>query len=199
MALKKKVEILQTDLGLYKGTSLWDLKLKDFSRRIQEESWIETFHLTRQWPATIRVNVVASPAYFVYLNNKGEFFPVMGNGEMLDPVNAGEIPDVPLVQDTDFQKSRELRVKLISILKDIPLRGTFSRAQISEINYDKKTGFSFTLVREGLIVKIGEDQVRKKSLRVSEVMDYLEAKKFQARVIDANLSQKVLVRLRKEP
>lgn len=199
LALKRKVETLQIDLSLHKGQSLWDLKLKDFSTRIQQESWIESFHITRIWPSGIRVQVTASPAYFVYLNKHGEFYPVMGNGEMLDPVGAGEIPDVPLVQDTDFQKSRDLRLKLIAILKDIPVRGSFSRAQISEIHYDKKSGFSFTLVREGLIVKIGEDQVRKKSLRVSEVLDYLEAKKFQARVIDANLSQKVLVRLRKEP
>lgn len=199
LALKKDVESLENDLSQYRGQSLWDLKLREFSKRIQQESWIESFHITRQWPSGIQVLVAASPVYFVFLNQRGEFFPVMANGEMLGAVSAGESPDVPLVQDAEFQKSRELRLKLIRMLKDIPLRGSFSRGQISEVQYDLKSGFSFTLVREGLVVKIGEDQVRKKSLRVSEVLDYLEAKKFQARVIDANLSQKVLVRLRKEP
>ncbi len=55
-----------------------------------------------------------------------------------------------------------------------------------------------TLIRTGVRVKIGEDQVALKAARVSQVVDYLDAKQFDARVIDANLSKKVLVRLRKD-
>ena len=55
------------------------------------------------------------------------------------------------------------------------------------------------MTQSGLRVKVGEDRVRTKSFRISQVLDYLDSRKFQARVIDANLSQKVLVRLRKEP
>lgn len=198
LALKNRVEILQKDLSAYKGQSLWHIKLKEFKVRIQDEKWIESYRVVRQWPSTLEVQVTASPVYFVFMNAKGEFFPVMENGEMLEAVEAGDSPDVPIVRDQVFQKDSELRMKLIRLLKDIPLRGSFSRSQISEIHLDKN-GFSFTLIRDGLVVKIGEEQVRTKSLRVSKVLDYLENKKFQARVIDANLSQKVLVRLRKEP
>ena len=55
------------------------------------------------------------------------------------------------------------------------------------------------LLQNGLQIKIGDEHVRTKSFRISKVLDYLDSKKFQARVIDANLSQKVLVRLRKDP
>jgi cell division protein FtsQ len=50
-----------------------------------------------------------------------------------------------------------------------------------------------------LRVKLGNENFESKSLRVSQVIDYIENKQIEARVIDANLSQKVLVRLRKEP
>ena len=43
--------------------------------------------------------------------------------------------------------------------------------------------------------KYGEDQFEIKSSRVSQVIDYLENRDLKARVIDANLSKKVLVRL----
>ncbi len=56
-----------------------------------------------------------------------------------------------------------------------------------------------TMIKTGIQVKMGEDQVSLKSARVAQVVDYLETRQFDARVIDANLSKKVLVRLRKDP
>ena len=38
-----------------------------------------------------------------------------------------------------------------------------------------------------------------KAQRVSQVLEYMETRQLEARVIDANLSKKVLVRLRKDP
>jgi cell division protein FtsQ len=38
-----------------------------------------------------------------------------------------------------------------------------------------------------------------KAARVAQVIEYMETRQLEARVIDANLSKKVLVRLRKDP
>ena len=46
---------------------------------------------------------------------------------------------------------------------------------------------------------MGDDQFIVKGARVNQVLEYLESNEFKARVIDATLSQKVLVRLRKGP
>ena len=51
----------------------------------------------------------------------------------------------------------------------------------------------------GMRVNLGDDEVLKKSLRVSQVLNYVDEHQLDARVIDANLSKKVLVRLRKGP
>lgn len=199
LSLKSKVADAAKKLETYRGQSLWHLKLKEINQILDQEKWVDTFRISRQWPAKLQINITPSPVYFVYMNNKGEFFPVIKGGLILESVGAMEWPDVPITRNSEFVKSEALRTKAIRLLRDIPLQGSFSRAQISELHHDEKNGFSFTLMRDGLVVKMGEEQVRTKSLRVSQVIEYLESKKFQARVIDANLSQKVLVRLRKDP
>lgn len=198
-ALKKSVEKLDQQLELLRGQPIWDLKLQEISAQFKGEKWIQSFHITRRWPSTLQLSVKPQTLYFVYMNHQGQILPVMENGYFLEALNAGDSPDLPIAVGNIFEKSIEVRLKAIHILQQIPLLGTFSRQTISEIHYDAQSGFSFMLVQNGLRIKIGEDKVRVKSLRVSKVLDYLEVKKFQARVIDANLSQKVLVRLRKDP
>jgi cell division protein FtsQ len=198
-ALKKSVEKLDQQLEALRGQPLWGLKLQEISTALEQEKWIQSFHITRRWPATLQLTVKPQTLYFVYMNTQGQILPVMENGFFLDALKAGDSPDLPIAIGSDFDKSAEIRLKAIEILKQIPSHGSFSRQTISEIHHEVRGGFSFMLVDNGLKIKIGEDKVRTKSFRISKVLDYLTAKKFQARVIDANLSQKVLVRLRKDP
>ena len=198
-ALKKSVERLDQQLELLRGQPLWSLKLSEVSAQLGSEKWIHSFHITRRWPATLQLTVKPEAFYFVYMNKEAQILPVMENGYFLDALKPGEAPDLPIAVGNDFEKSFEVRTKAIEILKQIPMHGTFSRQTISEIHHDMKGGFSFMLLQNGLRIKIGEERVRTKSFRISKVLDYLDSKKFQARVIDANLSQKVLVRLRKDP
>jgi cell division protein FtsQ len=198
-ALRKSVERLNTQLEAMRGQPLWSLNLKLVSQTLADEKWVQAFHITRRWPTTLQVTVKPQDLEYVYINSQGQILPVMENGFFLDPLKAGDSPDLPIAVGSEFEKSQDVRVKAVEILKQIPLHGSFSRATISEIQHDPKNGFSFSLVQSGLRVQLGEEKVHAKSFRVSKVLDYLENKKFQARVIDANLSQKVLVRLRKDP
>ncbi len=198
-ALRKPLQKLDQQLETWRGQSLWSLDLEKISTELRKEEWIQSFHIVRHWPSGLQLTVNPERIYFVYLSNKGQIFPVMGNGSFLDVLDVGQSPDLPIATESEFEKSKEIRLKAIEVLKQIPYQGAFSQQTISEIHYDPRSGFSFSLVQGDLRVKMGEDKIRTKSFRVSKVIDYLETKKFQARVIDANLSQKVLVRLRKGP
>lgn len=198
-AFRKSVQKLNEKLERLRGQSLWEIELQKISNELAAEKWIKSFHLTRRWPSTLQVTVQSQSLFFVYMNSQGKVWPVMESGDFLDPLNAGESPDLPIAVNSIFEKSFEVRKKAIENLKQIPSQGTFSRQTISEIHYSARDGFSFMLMQNGLQIKMGEDKIRAKSFRISKVLDYLENKKFQARVIDANLSQKVLVRLRKDP
>jgi cell division protein FtsQ len=81
--------------------------------------------------------------------------------------------------------------------QEIPPEGSFSQKKISEIFYDKKEGFWVQMVDQGLQVKLGEGQVSLKSARVGQVLDYVKSHDIKPRLIDANLSKKVILKLEK--
>ena len=116
----------------------------------------------------------------------------------MEPVLTGHLPDVPVFVGDTFQKRTDILVKAMVILEQVPAEGLFSRKNIAEIHFDSTKGLVFQTVEPSLEVHLGEDQVGIKSARVNQVIDYIRNRNLQARVIDANLTKKVLVRLRKD-
>ena len=197
--LKPQVELVEKAIEASRGQSLWQIDLAKLQKQIQELSWVENVSLVRQWPVTLKIKIKPLDVKLLLLTRKGEFFPVVRHGEVLNPIEIKNVPDAMILRGEAFQKNLELRKKAVNILENIPIEGTFSRAQISEMTYKEKEGFWVTLIRSGVEVRLGEELVPLKSARVSQVLDYLKSHQFEARVIDADLSQKVLVRLRKDP
>ncbi|MFS4458273.1 cell division protein FtsQ/DivIB [Bdellovibrio sp. HCB2-146] len=197
--LKPLVEQLQTSLKPYEGVSLWNINLKTVVRTVKGNEWVNRVALKRAWPTTLQVHVQAHEVKLLYLGKNGKLLPVIGDGTFLDPVEAPQAPDVAVLDGEVFTKQSALRKKAVDVIEELPAEGSFSRKTVSEIRYDSKEGFWMTLIKTGIQVKIGEDQVALKAARVGKVVDYLESRQFDARVIDANLSKKVLVRLRKDP
>ncbi|UYL09955.1 FtsQ-type POTRA domain-containing protein [Bdellovibrio sp. SKB1291214] len=197
--LKPNVDALEAALAKYKGESLWNIKLRSVNKELQKQEWIEGVQISRQWPTTLSLRVRPYEVKLLYMGKAGKLVPIIKSGDFLDPIEAKEAPDLAILDGDAFAKKKDLRKKAVDVIEQIPTNGSFSRKTISEVRYDNKEGFWMTLIKTGTQVKIGEDQVALKAARVSRVVDYLETKQFDARVIDADLSKKVLVRLRKDP
>jgi len=197
--LKPSVLNLEEQLLRFKGESLWEISLRKVSDLIENKEWVRSVHVSRSWPSTLKVTVKAHEVKMLYIGQQQQLYPVVEDGRLLSPVSSELAPDVVLLDGDKFYRRPELRKRAVEVLNEIPSEGAFSRPQISEVRYDQKEGFWFTLVRSGIEVKMGEDQVAIKAARVSQVLDYLQQRQIDARVIDANLSKKVLVRLRKAP
>lgn len=181
------------------GTSLWSLDLQKVAGELAKEKWIERHQITRRWPATMRVEVQAHEVQFLFLSKDGSMHPIVKDGSYLPIVTAQTAPNVAILHGQVFEKNSEMRKKAVQVLNKIPNDGKFSSKTIAEIQYDSKDGFWATLVQSGIKVKMGEDRIDLKSKRVSQVLEYLEHRQLEVRVIDADLSKKVLVRLRKGP
>jgi len=199
LRLKDEISRIHKHFESLKGQNIYDLNLKIIHSNLDEELWIQSFRIHRKWPSSVQIYLKPEMIYFSILTSLGELRPVIQSGQMLPATRVNNVPDVPLVRQSEFLKEESLRTRLIQLLKDIPVRGEFSRDHISEVQFDESNGFTLTMTRDNLKVHLGEKQIRKKSLQVKQVIQYLDSKKIQARVIDANLSQKVLVRLRKDP
>lgn len=193
------VKALEEKLVQLRGTSLWSLDLEKLSNEVSQLKWVEQFHLVRVWPSTLRLKISPQKILLLYKGERGELRPLTASGELLDPISASEAPDVTVLTGESFAKKKKLREEALEVIKKVPKVGSFSRQTIAELSYDPHEGFWMNLTQPRVLIKMGEGDIPVKSLRVSQVVDYLENQQLEARVIDANLPQKVLVRLRKDP
>ena len=193
--LKPLVDQLDRRLEAERGRSLWRLDAGKLSREIGNLNWVEGHSLARTWPRGLVVKIKPRPVKALYLTKENIFIPVIREGQMLDPVDPKLAPDVVILDGEAFRKREDLRRKAVSMMDEIPESGTFSRKTISEIRWSNKDGFMMRMVRTGLEVKIGDDHMALKAARVSQVIDYLNARNLSAQSLDANLSKKVLVKL----
>lgn len=197
--LKPLVKNLDQSLEENRGQSLWKIEMKKLSSEISNLPWVQEATISRRWPSKLRVSVLAKEIRLLLMTSNGTYSPIESNGAQLPAVELKQIPDVAILQGENFEKNPELRKKAVNILNEIPREGAFSHKTISEIHYDEKDGFWMTLIKDGIRVKMGRDQIAMKSVRVGQVLEYVDSRKMDARVIDANLSKKVLVKLRKDP
>lgn len=193
------VKALEEKMGRFRGASLWSLDLEKLSNEVSQLKWVESSHLVRVWPSTLRLKISPQKILLLYKGERGDLRPLTANGEFLDPIPASEAPDVTVLTGESFAKKKKLREEALEVIKKIPKVGSFSRQTIAELSYDPREGFWMNLIQPRVHIKMGEGDIPMKSLRISQVVDYLENQQLEARVIDANLPQKVLVRLRKDP
>jgi len=190
---------LDQKLEKYRGQSLWDLDISKISSQIHSLHWIENLSIARSWPTRLSVRISPKDVKLLYLSKSGEMRPVVEDGSFLNSVTTKTAPDVTLLEGEIFEKNLEMRQKAVKAISEVPNEGKFSQKNISQLHFDPKEGFWATLVQTGVKVKMGEENIPLKAARISQVLEYMESRTLEARVIDANLSKKVLVRLRKDP
>lgn len=200
---KPYLDKLNEQLSEYKGQSLWRFSLSQVSNKLKMQRWIRDFRISRSWPSELIIEIEPYVLSYLYADAnqlaKGVVVPVTVDGEMLAPVETSQAPGLALLKGEVFVKDKEKRQKAIELLKSLPEEGKLSHKIISEVGFDKKEGYWVSVIENDVKIKLGDDQFAVKSSRVSQVLDYLEKRDLKARVIDANLSKKVLVRLQQTP
>lgn len=187
-------------LSKHKGSSLFHLDLALLKTQILKDSWVEQVHLTRRWPQSIQVEIHSKKIPFILIEKDRYARPVLEDGTLLERVPLERAPQAVVLVGSDFQSEIELRKKAIAVLGEIPREvGALVQSKISEVRFDEKDGFWLTLVGGGTEVRLGHDQFALRAARASQVLNYLQDREMNARVIDADLSKKVVVRLRKGP
>lgn len=200
---KPYLDKLNIELSAYKGQSLWRLSLSDVSQKLKTKSWIKEFRISRSWPNGIDVEIQPKTLSLLYVDQArlalGFVRPVTDDGALLPEVDTTQAPPLAMLKGEIFVKDSAKRRTAIELLKSLPEEGKLSHKIITEIGFDKKDGYWVEVAKSNIKIKLGEEQFAVKSARVSQVMDYLEKRDLKARVIDANLSKKVLVRLQQSP
>ena len=203
-----KVGELQTRLDMIKGISLWRAPLSQVSQSLKEEKWIKNFQISRAWPSGIILTIDPDPVAILVLSQEGvnpvvsegsAIRPITESGQLLTKIKTSSSPNAIVTHDAVFLSNQKVREGAIEVIKSLPENGSMSAAHVSEIGFDKKEGYWIKLLKSETKINFGEMQFEIKSARISQVIDYLESRNLKARVIDANLSKKVLVRLQQSP
>ena len=194
-----KVQQLQKRLDKLKGISLWKAPMSQISESLKDEKWIKEFQLSRAWPAGVRLTIQPDEVALLVINETSQLKPITKSGKILEKINSSTAPGVIVTHDSSFLIDQKVRDGGLGVIAALPGSGAMSAAQVSEIGYDKKEGYWIKLLHSEIKVNFGEEQFELKSARISQVVDYLESRNLKARVIDANLSKKVLVRLQQNP
>lgn len=203
-----KVKELQIKLNSIKGIPLWRAPLSQVSQSLKEEKWIKKFQISRAWPSGIVLVVEPDDVAILVTSQEGlsvsatggaTIRPITKSGEVLEKIKSDSSPNAIVTQDAIFLRNQKVRSGAIDVINSLPETGSMSAAHVSEIGYDKKEGYWIRLLKSETKVNFGEEQFEIKSARISQVINYLESRNLKARVIDANLSKKVLVRLQQNP
>lgn len=198
-AEKSLLERLDAILADYQGKRIWEIDLTRMRSSIARDEWVKDVLISRTLPNQLRVLVRPKTAALVYVNKQNQFLPVVEDGALLSPVAAAALPDVPLLRGEIFLKEPGRRSEAVKLVQALAERGPMGVANISEIGWSGEDGFTLTLIQPKVEVRLGDERVDLKAMRVAQVLNYLTANNLKGRVIDASFSKKVLVRLRKGP
>lgn len=194
---------LQATVQPLAGKKIWEIDMSQLRAAIAGDEWVKDVLISRTFPSAMKIRVTQKNPILVLVNGKGEFSPITEEGEVLRPLKAGSLPDVPILRSEGLGKEKDeaerRRLQIVSFVMALPSKGVLTRKNISEISWNHEDGINLTVIQPRVEVKLGDDRPELKILRVTQVLNYLAQHQLKERVIDASFSKKVLVRLRKGP
>ena len=199
IAETKMKERLNAQLAHLKGKRIWEIDLSKMRASLARDEWVKDIAIARRLPNEVRVSVRPKSAALVLVSKQGEFIPITDDSELLSALPSGQLPDVPILRGEIFAKDRARRDRAVKLALALSEDGPLGRHNVSEISWTNEEGYVLTLIQPKVEVKLGEERVDLKTMRVAQVLNYLSANNLRGRVIDASFSKKVLVRLRKGP
>lgn len=184
----------------YIGQFFWEVKLEALLKAAESDKRVRQAHIVRHFPNEIVVRIEPHDTVAHYLDKKGLLHPIAADGSLLPALRGSEVPDRPIVRGKEVYEDEQLRSKVVQLLKELPIKGSFSQKSVSELHYSKKEGFEWFLSYSGLVIRTGDEATLGNRIqRVEQVLNYLDQQRVRGRVIDARFSKKVVVKPRNQP
>jgi len=187
--------------GLSVGMPIFSVDLREVVRRLEEEPWIDRVKANRRLPHTVIISLtrhepqlILSAGKFYYLGSRGEVFKeVEGGKDSRDfPVLTGLSRDEI---EQDPPRAREIFQQALSLLSAYNAETASQSLGLSEIHYDKATGFSLYPEREHFRVLVGFDPFAAKLKRLGRALEKLKKMNQSFAAIDLNYEGRVILTL----
>ena len=183
----------------YKGLSLWRVSLVEVQKKLSLYPFIKQVQVQKSWPHSLEISYSLPSLKAIHQVGAGQFKLLTEDGQWLGPTKWSKLPRLPWIKGEWINKRPAMKEGVLGLLRQLPDKGPMSSTQISEIQFNELDGFLLTLVKSAQQIRFGSENFQTKAQRVSQVLEYLQIRGLESRVIDANFSKKVLVRLRNHP
>lgn len=184
------------DMEVWRDRDLWTIQLGEVTSKLGSYPWVKEAMVSKSWPNTLHIQVRYKDLVAFAKTPKGRLIPLLSDGSRLNFDAISTNVSLPLLStNISVDDTERVREALLFISRAPKTLGD----RISEIGFDPKEGYWTLILPFGARIKWGFEATDKKISRVQKVLEYLDSRDLRARVIDANLSKKVVVRLRKDP
>ncbi len=193
---------IESIMSQFKGKPIWEVSLANIRDQFKFFPFILKLQIQKVWPNKLEMSYELPKLKAIYPLSSGKFRVLSGDGQWVGIFNWSRLPGLPWLRGDWVTKKPELltvALKLLDQLDQLPKKNLLSSEQISEIQFSELDGFLLTLIKSGQQIRFGIEDFELKSLRGLQVLDYLQSRGLESRVIDLNFSKKVLVRLRNQP
>jgi cell division septal protein FtsQ len=194
--LKNLSDQLRGQLAVFAGEKLWKTRVQQLELSIAKLTWIDHAYVQRIFPNRVIVSVWTKTPVLEFVKTNGEVIPIATDASQLPAISANHAPDLPIVRDSHFLSDELLRKMTIELVNAFPENGILSRSNIAEIGIVRGHQLWMSLIDQNFVIRMTPTDAQLKIARVTKVLEYLQNKNISARMIDADFSQKVLVKLR---
>lgn len=182
------------------GDDLLSLRLNRMGEQLTKNPWVQSVRVRRNFPHTLSIDVVerqpvgvVSMGYLYYLDNRGEIFKPLQEGDSLDfPVITGLTEEDILRDPAGAKETLKVMLGLIDQLQKN--RQGITLADVSELHYDKGFGYTLFTMNRGLPVRLGMESFNEKLARLSRVYNDLQPQMSGLEYIDLDYSDRIVVK-----
>ena len=161
--------------GLQIGSNAFEISMEQARDRLLQHPWVKDANVVRKLPNRVRVQVVErTPVALVALD---QLYLVSEEGAVFKRIGVDDPADLPVITGIasetfydDFDYRRAVLLRSMAVLQDYEGAGLASEEPVSEIHFDRAAGVELFVGDDGMQVRLGRGQHRKKLRRLKQVL-----------------------------
>ncbi len=185
--------------GITPGDDLLRMDIRQIGEQLLRNPWVETVRINRYFPDSLSIAVterkplaLVNMSVVYYMDSKGIIFKSLDSGDNLDyPVLTGFTEEWIT---TDPEGSREALLQACALLGALREKGSMILADLSEINYEKDSGFTIFSTSGALQIRIGSDDFAPRIERFARIYSDIMSQKKNLKSIDLDYDDKIVIK-----
>lgn len=176
--------------GLKTGENLLTLSSGKIYSKMMASPWLRSVSIRKELPDSLHI-LMREAEPFALLDLKGKLFIVDEKGKMLEELNGGQVPFLPVITGDPFT-GREAFSEAINLVKAVKSTGFLARKDHIEIIARDPEEMAMNV--DGTVIKMGAGEYETKLGRLTELEDEIRKRQIPVDYIDVRFSNKVVVK-----